>query len=72
MEHSGLKPCPFCGCGVKLRKVLMCDNKTVRYNPDGNHKNGCQLKFAAFIGNPTTEKAAAKKWNRRADDGNVR
>lgn len=64
-----LKPCPFCGCDMNLTAVSMVDGKTVRYNPVGNHKNGCQLKFCAFIGNPTTEKAAAKKWNRRADDG---
>lgn len=66
---SELKPCPFCGCDMKLKSVLMADAKTVRYNPTGNHKNGCQLKFVAFIGNPTTKKAATKKWNRRADNG---
>ena len=60
-----LKQCPFCGCDMELKALLMADNKTVRYNPTGNHKNGCQLKFAAFIGNPKTVIAAAKKWNRR-------
>ena len=72
-----LKPCPFCGVEMTLKPVLMCDNKTIRYEPTpkgknskyANHKNGCQLQFAAFIGNPTTVMLATKKWNRRVTDG---
>ena len=30
---TGLKPCPFCGCEMVLKPTLMCDNKTIRYEP---------------------------------------
>lgn len=65
----GMKPCPWCGCEMDLVKVVMCDNKTVRYDPvpkKGIHKRGCQLEFSgsAFIGQPTTVKGALNKWNR--------
>lgn len=62
-----VKPCPFCGCEMVIKPVLMCDNRTIRYMPraHGRHKRGCALEFASFIGYPTKEKSAIEKWNRR-------
>lgn len=73
-----LKPCPFCGCEMVLKPTLMCDKKTIRYEPTakasvnhgglyGNHKRGCALDYVAFIGYPTTVKRAREKWNRRVE-----
>lgn len=66
-----MKPCPFCGCEMELEKVMMCDLKTIRYDPVpvDRHKRGCQLQFSgsAFIGQPESAKAAVEKWNRRAE-----
>lgn len=61
-----LKPCPFCGCEMHLQRERMCDSKTVRYAPVGNHKHGCQLRYAGgmYVGNPTTIDGAVKLWNR--------
>ena len=63
-------PCPFCGCGMELEETMMCDLKTIRYDPVPvkRHKRGCQLEFtgSAFVGQPETIKAAVEKWNRRA------
>ena len=71
-KEQALKPCPFCGCKMKLKEEHMIDGKTIRYSPvaDGSHKRGCQLEFAssAFVGNPTTKLGAIKKWNRRVDN----
>ena len=64
-----------------LKPTLMCDNKTIRFEPTakasknhgglyGNHKRGCALEFAAFIGYPTNADTARKKWNRRAESEN--
>ncbi|MBD5112117.1 MAG: hypothetical protein HDT42_06210 [Ruminococcaceae bacterium] len=63
-----LKPCPFCGCKIHMEAVEMCDGKTLRFFPVGHHKRGCQLEYASFVGNPTTFRVAAQKWNRRAND----
>lgn len=66
-----LRPCPFCGCAMRMTSTVMLDGKTVRYSPQGDpkHKRGCQLEFASGcwnVGNPETEEGAARKWNRRA------
>ncbi len=68
--NEQLKPCPFCGCEMQLQKCMMADGRTIRYEPRGHHKYGCQLRFATgcFVGNPTTIDGAIKKWNRRAID----
>ena len=66
-----MKPCPFCGCGMELEETMMCDLKTIRYDPVPikKHKRGCQLEFSgsAFVGQPESVKAAVEKWNRRAE-----
>lgn len=64
-----LNSCPFCGAKTEIERTLMVDGKTIRYIPNAHHKHGCQLEFAAFIGQPTTKRAAIKKWNRRVDNG---
>lgn len=67
-----LERCPFCGCKMHLRRELMI-SKLVRYVPEGNHKHGCQLRYAGgmFVGNPTTIEGAVELWNRRyQEDGN--
>ena len=62
-------PCPFCGCEMELEETMMCDLKTIRYDPVPvkKHKRGCQLEYTgdAFIGQPETIRAAVLKWNRR-------
>lgn len=67
---KNMKPCPYCGCKMELEEVLMCDLKTIRYDPVPvkKHKRGCQLEFtgSAFVGQPETIKGAVEKWNRRA------
>lgn len=69
MMNYKLKPCPFCGCEMKLETEQMISG-LIRYTPKskGNHKRGCQLEFSAcaFVGQPTTIRGAIKKWNRRA------
>lgn len=68
-----LKLCPFCGCKMHLRRELMI-SKLVRYVPYGNHKHGCQLRYAGgmYVGNPTTIEGAINLWNRRAGDDEQR
>jgi hypothetical protein len=71
LRTKWLKPCPFCGCKMHLRRELMI-SKLVRYVPEGNHKHGCQLRFAGgmFVGNPTTIEGAVELWNRRYQEEN--
>lgn len=66
-----MKPCPYCGCGMELEETMMCDLKTIRYDPVPikKHKRGCQLEYtgSAFTGQPETITAAIEKWNRRTN-----
>jgi len=70
---SYMRECPFCGCEMELEEILMCDLKTIRYDPVlvTKHKRGCQLEFSgsSFIGQPETIKGAVEKWNRRKEGG---
>ena len=67
-----LLPCPYCGCEMELRRQTMCDGATIRYYPISTtqHKKGCQLEYAAYVGNPTTVIGATLKWNRRTQPEN--
>lgn len=68
-----LELCPFCGCEMHLRRQTMADGRTIRFEPVGEHKRGCQLRYAGgmYVGNPTTIEGAVKLWNRRyQEDGN--
>lgn len=71
IKVKNMLPCPFCSCAMELEEVLMCDNRTIRYDPVPikKHKKGCQLEYtgSAFIGQPETVRAAIEKWNRRAN-----
>lgn len=61
-----MKPCPFCGCSMILRRLQMMNKCTIRYEPFGHHKRGCALDYAGYTGWPQSIGAAVKKWNRRA------
>ena len=71
IHTNKMKPCPYCGCGMELEETLMCDLKTIRYDPVPikKHKRGCQLEWTggAFTGQPESIKAAIEKWNRRVE-----
>lgn len=65
IHTKAMLPCPYCRCEMELEEVMMCDLKTIRYDPVPvkKHKRGCQLEFTggAFVGQPETKLAAISK-----------
>ena len=67
---SELKPCPFCGCDVTIRKDKY-PNGDDRIEPYGYHNLDCPLYAASWHTYPEdgwTEDKIIDAWNRRVGD----
>ncbi len=67
-----LKPCPFCGCSVIIKRRVY-PNLSWNYAVDGWHDNGCPLQWLAIEpedddDNPLPPEEIAEQWNRRWED----
>ena len=68
-QSEGLKPCPFCGC----EKIEAATEMRGAYRHVWMRCHGCGVRTAHYIGHRSEPfrlqaDAAAKIWNRRADD----
>jgi hypothetical protein len=64
-----LKPCPFCGCSMKIRKGKY-PNGDQLIEPYGWHDEDCPLSAVPWYTWPEdewTEERIAEAWNRRAE-----
>lgn len=67
MSDIKLKPCPFCGCSVEIRKDKY-PNGDERIEPYGWHDSGCPLDnvlWTFYVEDGCSEDLIAKAWNRR-------
>ena len=66
---SELKPCPFCGCSMKISKGKY-PNGDDRIEPYGWHDSECPLNHVLWSYYPEdrdTEESITEAWNRRAE-----
>ncbi len=68
-----LKPCPFCGCSVRIERKEYPNGEA--YNAvHGWHHDGCILQWQTiepvddFTDEPLPPEEVAERWNRRWED----
>lgn len=82
-DYQKLSECPFCGCDLSLFPECMVIKRVHTYEyiaaerqkgnfigPDAGYHVVCE-KCGATGGQEITPELAAKKWNRRVDNGKV-
>lgn len=70
MSERKLKPCPFCGCDMRIYKGKF-PNGDDRIEPYGFHNSDCPLHTALWHTYPEdgwTEDNIAERWNRRVTE----
>ena len=63
-----LKPCPFCGCDMKIESVTIDYIETALLVGSPRHKDGCMIGAMASPRSKDIDKLV-EFWNRRADNG---
>ena len=62
-----LKPCPFCGCDMKIESVTIDYIETALLVGNPQHQEGCMIGAMAFPRSKDIDKLV-EFWNRRASE----
>ncbi len=63
-----LKPCPFCGCDMKIATATIDYSEITMLVGKSGHKTGCMMGAMPLPRSKDVDKLV-EFWNRRADNG---
>lgn len=63
-----LKPCPFCGCDMKIETATIDYSEINMLVGKSGHKTGCLMGAMPSLRSKDVDKLV-EFWNRRADNG---
>ena len=61
-----LKPCPFCGCDMSLRRYTYLSGEQ-EWQLSGWHSDNCLLNVSFHIPEASNKQKLIRAWNRRAN-----